>query len=473
LIKNKLFKKIFSSGLQAISVQVLGGLFFYFISVYLSKNDFGIIGWANAVSMFLTTLLGFGLEQVVVRRVAASKRSDWAAAAFFLHSITGFLIVFLLLLVLNNIIKTGTGINKMLPWFFLAQGLVYIAVPLKQFLNAKEQFTPYGIVAVISNLAKIIIAWILVEKSLLSVNTVLVILIVTAGFELYCLLIYLLVKTGFSFNFRFGAYIKLLKESSAQYLSVIFDSSLSRMDWILLGILASGTALADYSFAYRAYELARLPLLIIAPVILPRFAHLFSGNNLISNEHQNNINSFYRVEMFLAAGIPLLLNIFWTPLLTIITGGKYGQSNAVEFLILSLCIPLQFFINLLWSLCFGAKLYKQVSYITVICAVTNVVLNLVLIHWFNGEGAATAFLTTTLLQAVLYYRLAGKTIMTVNIWPLILFTIEALAICFVVIRLQLHFLVQLTIAAMAYVILIVASKQIKKEHLSNFKRLLT
>jgi len=473
LIKNKLFTKIFSSGLQAISVQVLGGLFFYFISIYLTKNDFGVIGWANAVSMFLTTLLGFGMEQVVVRRIAASKRSDWAAAAFFLHSIVGFLMAFLLLLILNKVIKTGTGINQMLPWFFLAQGLIYIAVPLKQFLNAKEQFTPYGVIAVISNLAKITIAWVLVEKSLLSVNMVLVILIITAGFELCCLLIYLLAKAGFSFSFRFGAYIKLLKESSAQYLSVIFDSSLSRMDWILLGIMASGPALADYSFAYRAYELARLPLLIIAPVILPRFARLFSGNNLISNEHKNNINSFYQVEMFLAAGIPLLLNILWMPLLTIITHGKYGQSNAMEFLILSLCIPLQFFINLLWTLCFGAKLYKQVSYITVICAATNIILNVVLIHWFNGEGAAIAFLATTLLQAALYYRLTGKTVMRVNIWPIILFTVEALAIYFAVTQLQLHFLLQLAIAAMAYAILIVASKQIKKEHLTNFKRLLT
>jgi len=48
--------------LQAISVQVLGAFFFYFISVYLSKSDFGIISWTNAVSILITALLGFGLE---------------------------------------------------------------------------------------------------------------------------------------------------------------------------------------------------------------------------------------------------------------------------------------------------------------------------------------------------------------------------------------------------------------------------
>jgi O-antigen/teichoic acid export membrane protein len=83
LPKNKLVINFFSSGLQAIAIQVLGSLFFYFISVYLTKTDFGAISWINAVCLFITTLLGFGLEQVVVRRIAASNRSDWAAGAFF------------------------------------------------------------------------------------------------------------------------------------------------------------------------------------------------------------------------------------------------------------------------------------------------------------------------------------------------------------------------------------------------------
>ena len=472
MTKDRLRTKVFSSGLQAISVQVLGAFFFYFISVYLSKNDFGIISWTNAVSILITAVLGFGLEQVVVRRVAASRQSDWAASAFFIHSVAGFSITFLLLLLLNSAMGTKTGLYKQMPWFFLAQGLIFIGVPLKQFLNAKEKFTPYGIIAIISNAGKIVAAWLLLRGDNLYISTALIILICAGVFELTGLLIYLLAKTSFSFKFRFSAYVKLIKESSAQYLSVIFDMSLSRMDWILLGIMTSSSVLADYSFAYRAYELSRLPMLIMAPIILPRFARLLAGNGRIDAEHQKYISSFNVAELFFAALIPLILNILWAPVVSLITHGKYGGSNSLQFLILSLCIPLQFFINLLWSISFAGKKYKSVSTITVICAITNVCLNLILITKFNGLGAAIAFFTTALLQAILYYRLVNRQIMAVSLRPILFFTGEAVIIYFVVTRINVHFMLQLVIAITLYLLTTLITRQITRQHIINFKNLL-
>ncbi len=458
--------------MQAISVQVLGAFFFYFISVYLSKDDFGVISWTNAVSILITTVLGFGLEQVVVRRVAASRQSDWAATAFFIHSITGFLITFLFLLLLNNIMGTKAGLYKQLPWFFLAQGLIFIGVPLKQFLNAKEKFTPYGVISIISNIGKIAAAWLLLKQGILYINTVLAILICAGVFELVGLLVYLLAKTSFDLKFRFKAYIKLIRESSAQYISVIFDISLSRMDWILLGIMTSTSILADYSFAYRAYELSRLPMLIIAPIILPRFARLLSGNGNINIEYQKYITAFNVVELFFAALIPLILNILWVPVISLITHGKYGSSNSLQFLILSGCIPLQFFINLLWSISFAAKKYKSVSTVTVVCAVTNVCLNLILIPRFGGLGAATAFLGTTLLQALLYYRLVNRQITLISIWPILIYTAEAVGVYFASIQLKINFLLQGLFAVFLYMLITILTRQITRVHINNFKNLL-
>lgn len=473
MVKNKLFLKIFSSGLQAVSVQLLGGIFYYFISIYLSKGDFGIFSWTNAVSVFITTLLGCGLEQVVVRRIAASGRSDWAAAAYFVHSAIGFAITFVFLLLLNKITHDTKGLYKNLPWFFMAQGLLFIALPFKQFLNAKERFTPFGIISVVSNAGKIVAAWLLVHGGVLKINEVLYIMIITGAFELAGLLLYVSTKTTFSFRFRISAYYKLLRESAAQYISVIFDSSLSRMDWILLGVMTSTSVLADYSFAYRAYELAKLPMLIIAPIILPRFAKLLSVNNKIEPAYQEYINSFNVIELFFAAGIPLVLNIIWVPLLSMMTNGKYGASNATEFSILSLCIPLQFFINLLWSLSFGAKRYKQVSSITVICAIGNIVLNVLVIPKFGGIGAAAAFLTTMVLQAGLYYRLVRRDIISLPLLPLFIFTAEA-ATCYLVVKnIHINFILQLIAGCALYLLIAVAMRQVTKQHFKNFKHVLT
>lgn len=471
-MKNKLLVKLFSSGLQAVAIQVLGGLFFYLVSIYLSKDNFGIISWMNAVTLFVTTVLGLGLDQVVVRRIAVSQRSDWAAGAFFAHSVFGFLVTFLVLLVLQVFIKSQDA-YRLLPWFFAAQGLIYIGIPLKQFLNAKEKFTPYGIIAIASNAGKIAAAFLLFHQQKLDIKGVMIILICSAAFELGCLLLFLLTKTTFSFRFPLKAYGKLLKEASTPYLSVLFDMSLSRIDWILLGIIATNSILADYSFAYRAFELARLPMVIIAPVILPRLSRLMAANNNRPNAAtRQSINSFGTVELFFGVMIPLILNILWEPVMMLITNGKYGHSNSLEFLMLSMCIPLQLFINLQWSISFGARKYRSVTTITIICAAINVGLNLALIPLWGGIGAAAAFLLTTMLQCCLYYRLVCKQIMAVQLRPAILFMVFAIVIYLLVGLIPIYFLGKLVIAIVLYLPAVLLSKQITKQQLYHFKNFL-
>lgn len=472
-MKNKLFVKLFSSGLQAVAVQILGAVFFYLISLYLSKDTFGIISWMNAVAMFLTTLLGFGLDQVVVRRIAVSRQSDWAAAAFFAHSITGTLIAFFLLLLLQSL-SYHQSIYRLLPWFFAAQGLIYIGIPLKQFLNAKERFMPYGIIAVVSNTGKIATAWILFRNGQLDIHAVMLILIGWSAFELACLLIYLLIKTTFSVRFPVKAYIKLLKEAATPYLSVLFDMSLSRTDWILLGAITTNTILADYSFAYRAFELARLPMVIIAPIILPRLSRLMAANNNRPNaDTQQSINTFGAVELFFVLLIPLILNILWEPVVSLITNGKYGHSDAKEFLILSLCIPMQLFVNLLWSACFGARKYRPVTSITITCAVANLSLNLAMIPIWGGIGAALAFLLTSLLQCGLYYRLVRKQIMAIQLRPLAWFIVTAVVAYIIAVHLPVNFMIRLVVVVVLYLLTNILSKQITKQQLYHFKSFLT
>ncbi|MFC0517077.1 oligosaccharide flippase family protein [Mucilaginibacter angelicae] len=468
MLRNKAFIRFFSSGLQALALQVLGSVFFYVISVYLSKDSFGAISWMNALSIFITTILGFGLEQVVIRRIAASQRSDWAAAAFLFHSLAAFLVT-LTLLALLSLVLHGE-IYHVLPWFFIAQGLLFMGIPLKQFLNAKEKFTPYGVIAIISNSLRVCGAFYLVAVHQLQVRSIIMVMICTAGAELLALLIYVITKTDFSFKFRFQAYKKLIKESTAQYVSVIFDMSLSRMDWLLLGFMASKAVLADYSFAYRAYELSRLPMLIIAPVILPRLSRLMTLKP--TNELQEQVNSFNTAELLLAMLLPLVFNILWTPVVGMITGGKYGATNAAEFLVLSLCIPLQFFINLLWSLSFSVKKYKAVSSVTVACAITNIALNLILIPLFNGIGSAVAFLITNILQAVLYYRLVNKHIMHISLRPFMILLPTALAGWFITSSINIHFLFRLLLGIAFYLLVALVSKQLSRRTIQNSKQFL-
>lgn len=408
LKKRSLLGNFFSSGLQAIAVQLLGVAFFYIISLYLSKNDFGVISWANAVSAFVATLLCFGLDQGVTRRIALSHTSDWAAAAFLLHALATSALALGVIIIIRILGGDASQGLQILPWVFGAQAFTYTASSLKQYLNAKEQFTPYGAIAFFSNVAKIVLAVLLVRGGSFGQQEVVYILVVCAAFELVGLLIYVFTRTSFRISFRFSAYTKLVRESAPLYFAMLFDSSLSRMDWILLGLISTSVVTADYSFAYRAYEIARLPLTIIGPVILPKFVRMLSREPQIPLGKQRQITQFLSVEVCLAVMAVIALNIVWEPWVGAITQGKYGPSNNVEFMLLSLCLPFHFFINLLWTITYAAKHYRHITIVTVITAVSNLVLNLCLIPAYGGLGAAMAYVLATVIQAVAYYIVVRK-----------------------------------------------------------------
>jgi O-antigen/teichoic acid export membrane protein len=283
---------------------------------------------------------------------------------------------------------------------------------------------------------------------------------------------YLLTKKMLRLRFKRRAYFTLIREAVPQYVSVIFDMSLSRMDWILLGLMSTSGALANYSFAYRAFEIARLPVSIIALMILPGFARMLSGSRIPTELQRNQISSFNRTEATVATAIVLVLNILWTPVVGLITAGKYGQSNAAELLLLSLCIPILFYTNLLWSVCFGARKYKQLSVITIICAVVNIVLNLALIPIYNGLGSAAAFLITCCLQAALYYRLSARQLFAVALWPPFVFLAYGMAIYFGVRQLQVHYLLQLLIGLTAFFVVAIAFDCLSRQHIRQSKKLL-
>lgn len=450
LASNKLIRKFFSAGVQAFAVQFLGILFFYVTSVCLSKNDFGIISWANAVSVTITTLLSFGLEQVVVRRIAASRSSYWAAAAYLLHSLVFSLLSLAVLGILCFFFGSASLRMTLLPWFFTVQALIFIGTPLKQFLNAQERFTPYAVIAFTSNLLKLIAGIIWARYFYFSVYSVLWILGAGAFAELAALLLYISRNGAFSFRVRMSAYRKLLREALPQYIAVMFDTSLARIDWILIGILCDNIATANYSFSYRAFEVAKLPIVVIGTVLLPKFSRLLQKNDDLGAPQKIMINQVLQVEVLLACFLMLALNIVWSPWVDTLTHNKYGAGSALTFLLLSLCIPLQFAINLMWTLCFSLRRYKAVAQTTMITALVNLTANLVLIPLWRETGAATAFLLATIVQAALYISHLWRFNVPVSVIPVIVFELAALLVLIICQKAGIHWGWQLGIACIVF-----------------------
>jgi len=431
----------------------------------------GLFNWSNAVATFLIIIIGLGLEQSVTRRVAISKNADWVITSYFLHTLFVSAVTLTLICLLHYFLKDNEKLS-ILPYVFLGQAILYIGSPFKQFLNAKERYTPYGVIAVISNITKVVIAVVLILTKSFDINKVIYTIIGCSAFEFIALFAYLKTKMKWQFVFKQIAYFKLLKESVPLYISAIFDSSLSRMDWILLGLISTEIITAEYSFAYRGYEVAKLPLQIIGLVILPKFIRLFPNQFTLSDQRKKDIQNFLSIELFFAFMIVLSLNIIWQPWVAVITNGKYGSTNALIFFILSLCLPLHFFINMLWTLCYAGKKYKQISSITISIAIINIILNLLLIPFLGGLGAAIAYLAATFIQAIVYYYIIHHSLMRFSFIHFLSFAVIGTAAYFISIFATQIVIVRVLIATLVYLFLSVLLKQVNKELLQNLKHYL-
>ena len=193
-------------------------------------------------------------------------------------------------------------------------------------------------------------------------------------------------------------YLNLVREALPQMGVVLITSSLARFDWIFIGFMLSAVKLAEYSFAYKLFEIAMLPLLAIAPLLIPRFTKMFKQGDI----NTESLKLLIRIEVAIAALTVLLLNIYWAPITDWITHGKYGAVNVNTIFILSLCLPLLYMENFLWTIFFAQGRLKMILNAFIVTLAINVLGDIILIPIYKNEGAAFAFLLACITQIVFY-----------------------------------------------------------------------
>ncbi|NOT49908.1 MAG: oligosaccharide flippase family protein [Chitinophagaceae bacterium] len=403
----KLLTDVSASTFQVIMNQVLGIAVFLITSLYLPKDVYGELNWSYAVLMFVVTILSLRLEQIVVRRAAVDQDTSGIMTLFMVHVLLSGLGFYLLLLVLSFIFPAFFTLHSFLLALGISQLLTFFALPFKNVANGKEKFIYLAVMSSTANLIRTVSLCIIIAFSELTIQWVLGIFIATSFIELM-VSFYLVtnrMQVKLSAHIRFSDYVLLLKESLPQIGVAVLMAGISRMDWILLGFFSTAAITAEYSFAYRVYELSPLPLLIIAPVLLSRFSRYFAANTEQSLlQQKERLSLLVRGEMILASIVPLILNIIWAPFIDSLTGNKYGAVNQQTFLILSCCIPFQYISNIIWSANFAQNRLKLILRITLVTFCIILIGDLIFIPLYNVTGAALVYLSAMIVEYINYMR---------------------------------------------------------------------
>jgi O-antigen/teichoic acid export membrane protein len=469
----RFIKDISASTVQVILNQALGVLIFLIISRFLSKPSFGELNWSLAILTFITSVLSLRLEQIVVRRVAAGEDATRLLTIFAGHIFFGGILFYAVLFTGSVVFPGFFHQHNLLLLLAVSHLLSFFSSPFKQLANGKEDFR---VLAIMSSVANVIRTGGLLGTILfmsLTVQHVIGLYIISSIVELItCLLLarYRL-KTTISARYGVADYLLLIRESLPQAGVVFLNASIARIDWILLGLFTTPVITAEYSFAYKVYELSPLPLLIIAPVLLSRFSRFFSTNTpeqLL--QHKQELSMLIRFEMIAATLIPLCLNLVWSPLIDSITGGKYGAVNETTFFLLSCCIPFLYMNNLLWSFHFAQNQLAFIFRITLVVFAIMLAGDLVLIPRYYAMGAALAYLGATVAEYVLYMSYSRLSKLP-DTWLSPLCSCAAAAAAgFLAFFLTENVWLRLAIALPVFCLLLLATKQLRTSDIRNVRQ---
>jgi len=404
-MKKNFLKDISASTVQVVLNQFLGLLVFVLISRYLAKSVYGEFNWSLAILTFITTILSLRLEQIIVQKVAAGEDASKMLTLFTGHVVFSGLLFYALLFLASLVFPAFFTEHALLLILAISQLLGFFSSPFKQVANGKEQFRMLAVMSTISNLVRAIGLIVVLLFSVFTIREVLVIYIASAALELLvCLfLVQNRLKIALSLRWTLHDYLLLLRESLPQAGVVFLNACIARFDWIILGIFSTTLVTAEYSFAYKVFELCPLPMLVLGPVLLSRFSAYFSRHSEAALlEKKNDLGFYMRYAMIAATFIPLVLNIIWSPLVDALTDGKYGAVNKVNFFLLSLCIPFQYMINLFWTIEFAQNRLKLIFRVTAVTCFIIVAGDLFMIPLFDARGAALVYLLATVTEYGIY-----------------------------------------------------------------------
>jgi len=239
--------------------------------------------------------------------------------------------------------------------------------------------------------------------------------------------------------------------------SVIFI----RIDTVMLSSMQGDAVVGWYNAAYNmVLTLQAIPSLygaVFLPVMSQAFAY---SRSLLINIYQRSVRYLFSLGLPMAVGITLLADRFIS-----LFYGEGFEASAIALRILAWDIPLYFLYFVLGQLLFAMNRQNRMAVATGICAVLNIVLNLILIPELSYEGAGIATITTEVVLLGLYLYFTSKYLVLIPLHKIIFKPVVACAIMATAIYFLRHLNLALliVIAVVLYFTVLIIVRGITKE----------
>lgn len=407
---SNLFKKIFSSSTSRDTIfsmagvgviSLVGMLFTVIMARSLEPGPFGVFSAITALVTILSSMGDFGLSSALINFLPKLKdqRKELISVSFWFQLVvSAFFILSLIILGFWNqfIIPGSSSIQFALAGILIA---VYIVQGLSvAIFSADKKFIQSSVVQASDSILKMLLVLAVFFKGALNIEIALIANIISCSISLIYGLKYELKNIRPIFPrqqlisiFNFAKWIAL---------SRVFSTTISRVDILLLNLLAGNYQAGIFSAASRIALLFALLVSSLGNVIAPRFSSF--------NNHQDIKTYLKKVSMLVGAIclFMLICVLLAQPLILFVFGDKYLPAIPVFRALTFAMIPFLLSIITTQPLIYYFNKPNFFARLTILQVVTIVTLDLLLIPRFQAMAPAISLgIANTLVVAISGYKL--------------------------------------------------------------------
>lgn len=381
-------------------LRMVAGVFVgIWVARYLGPEQFGIFSYAIAFVALFASIAKLGLDSILVRDLVndPQNRDTYLGTAFWLKFMGAFIVlgglVFLTQLTSNNHITN-------LYIFIIASGIIFQSFEVVDFYFQSKVLSKFvSICKITQTLFSSILKIYLVITGADLIWFVLVSIVdqVILAFALY--IAYQHQKIGGFFRcYDWGVAKKLLQNSWPLIFSSLAIAIYMRIDQVMIQQMLGNKSAGLYSAAVRLSEVWYFIPVIVTNSLAPA---IISARNIDYELYKNRLQRLCTMMVWLSITLAIIVTFFSNTFVTILYGQAYQAAS--EVLAIQIWGGVFVFIGVSTGVFFTAENYtRKTLYRTVLGAVSNILLNIVMIPLYGIYGAAIATLISQFIANFVY-----------------------------------------------------------------------
>ena len=374
--------------LDKVIQAVLGLVVGIWMARYLGPDQFGLLSFVIAFVSLFGIFARLGLNNIAIREIVKNpdKKDEILGTSFLMKALGG---IFAIALSVGYIVFIKSEDIVLVMTVVISSTLLFQAFDIIDYWFQSQEKNKYSVYSrnfglVLASIMKIIFIILGFSVFFFALAN----LIAVLGTSLALLWFYLHTKNSFKWKINFSLMKKMLSDSWPLILSGVAIAVYMKLDQVMIGTMLTNSDLGNYSIAVR---LSEAWYFVPSIIIIAIFPSMIKARKRNYDAYIQKLQGLYGLMVWMGIIIAIPISIFSRQIINFLYGDQYSSA----FVVLSIYVWAGIFVFLgnASAKYLVVENFTKIAFLkSLIGAIINIVLNLILIPRYGIEGAAVATL---------------------------------------------------------------------------------